>query len=153
MIKILRLKEEHIKEVYAIEIMSFSDPWSKAAFSELFQNPFYSVFVAIDAGNGGKTVGYIAARHIAEEAEIVNIAVHPEYRGMGIAEKLMKKILRYLMDIKVKIVMLEVRESNIAARGLYEKFGFYKTGVRTGYYRLPTEDAVLMNKDLEETTG
>ena len=78
------------------------------------------------------------------EAEVMNVAVHPEYRGLGISNKLMEALLDLGTKKGVSEYTLEVRVGNQAAIHLYEKFGFVGEGVRPGFYRKPTEDALIM---------
>jgi len=96
-------------------------------------------------------VGFVAARQTADEAEILNIAVHPEFRRKGIASALLRAALDEFLRSAVARVFLELRESNLPARGLYERHGFVPSGHRKGYYRDPTEDALCMHKEFTST--
>jgi ribosomal-protein-alanine N-acetyltransferase len=88
--------------------------------------------------------GYIIARPAANEGEILNLAVAAPHRGHGIARALVERALTRLGELGVATVYLEVRESNLAARTLYDRIGFREVGRRRGYYRRPREDAVLL---------
>lgn len=93
-------------------------------------------------------VGFLVARHSPPEWELENIVVAPEVRGTGIGKKLMDTLLVQARQTSSDAVLLEVRESNAAARRLYEKLGFRETGRRKAYYTNPSEDAVLYSKIL-----
>lgn len=87
-------------------------------------------------------LGFLAVQDLAGELEITQIAVRKDYQGQGLANQLMNTL-----SGRSEPVFLEVRESNKAARGLYEKFGFKKVGLRKKYYQNPVEDAVLMARE------
>ena len=92
-----------------------------------------------------KTVGYIGYMVIIGEADIINIGVLPEYRGLGIGNMLMDAMIDELKKNGATRVHLEVRKSNVAAISLYKKYGFIATGVSKNHYKEPTEDAIRMN--------
>lgn len=91
--------------------------------------------------------GFLLARVISPESEILNIAVSHKFRRMDIGSSLIDALLIELSKRNVETIWLEVRASNNAAIGLYEKKGFYVVGKRYGYYSLPTEDALLMYRN------
>ena len=92
----------------------------------------------------GALVGYVIAHRAADEAEVLNLGVVPERRRGGIGRALVKTLLAALASGGAKAVFLEVRASNAAAQALYRSFGFLPVGRRSGYYRHPTEDAVIL---------
>ena len=142
--RIVSLEEKHLDKIYEIEKSCFSDPWSKNAFADSLNSHFTEIYVALDGNDD--ICGYLAFNIIAPDCEILNLAVDPRYRRKGVANAL----LDFLFDVAKKkgceVVMLDVRESNTAAISLYEKHGFYRVGVRKGYYSSPVEDAILMDK-------
>ena len=95
-----------------------------------------------------KVVGFLVARAIVAEAEILNLCVAPEKRRSGLAEALLNTAVAELRRTRVDRLFLEVRESNTPAISFYEKHQFRETGRRPGYYRDPDEAAVLMMKEL-----
>ena len=99
-----------------------------------------------------RVVGFVAARQAADEAEILNIAVHPDFRRKGIAYALLHAALDEFLSSGVARVFLELRESNLPARNLYQRHGFVPSGRRKNYYRHPTEDALCMHKDFTSTS-
>lgn len=88
-------------------------------------------------------IGFLIARHLAPEWELENIVVAPAARRMGIGKRLLERLLDSVRETHSQAVFLEVRESNMAARQLYEKLGFLETSRRKSYYTSPLEDAVL----------
>lgn len=143
-----RMKREDCKIVAEIEKMCFSTPWSIESFEHEFTLDFAVYFTAREVD--GTPVGYIGVHNVLGEGEITMVAVHPDYRGKGIGEKLVRSLLDYEKNNGVTRVNLEVREGNISARKLYEKCGFMCDGLRKNYYTLPTENAVLMSVTLDE---
>jgi len=93
---------------------------------------------------GDAVVGYSIAHHAVDEGEILNLGVAPDQRRRGVGRALIESMLSRLGDEGVVNVFLEVRESNAAAQRLYAALGFTEVGRRPGYYRLPTEDAVIL---------
>ena len=89
-------------------------------------------------------VGYVIAQHAADQAEILNLGVATAMRRAGVGRALVRAALARLGAIGVRSVHLEVRESNDAARRLYQSEGFAAVGRRAGYYRRPEEDAVVL---------
>lgn len=89
-------------------------------------------------------LGFIIGRDGASEWEIENIAVTGAARRRGLGSRLLGEFLHHIRDIGAVEVFLEVRESNLAARKLYEKWAFIEAGRRTSYYQDPTEDALVL---------
>lgn len=128
-----------------LEKVCFSDPWSAAAFAELLP---LSYMVSLIAENGAGIGGYLIAREMAGESEILNLAVVPEARRAGLGRMLLDDGLARLRDRGAQRVWLEVRESNAAAQALYARRGFTTAGRRRRYYRAPVEDALILSMDL-----
>ncbi len=141
-----------IRAVAAIERACFADPWSEESFRRILGGSsaiFHVVGYPPDFG----VVGYVIAFSIGADAELLNIAVHPEHRGKGLAGQMLDAVLIELGARGVRNAFLEVRESNRAARGLYESRGFTGIGRRRNYYRRPVEDALVMRRMLEAARG
>ena len=126
--------------MHAIERAAFQDPWSAAQLTACLSAD--DVFLV--AERAGAIVGYAIAQVAADEAEIVNVAVAPTARGRGIGRALVRSAVAAAASCGARAVYLEVRESNAVARRLYEAEGFAVAGRRRGYYRTPTEDAILL---------
>jgi [ribosomal protein S18]-alanine N-acetyltransferase len=118
----------------------FSDPWSLGDFNECARSavPF------LVAEQRGVVTGYIIARRAADEGEILNLGVAPAHRRYGIGRALVEQVLALFRHDGVRKVYLEVRESNAAARRLYDRLGFAEVARRPRYYRRPVEDAVVL---------
>lgn len=126
----------------AIEARAFSDPWPASAFRDLIGHSHTRVQVAIDAT--GAIVGYCVMLHVLDEGEIANIAVAPEHRRRGIAQRLLDDALTAAIAQGLQAMFLEVRLSNEPARALYTSRGFAPVGRRRAYYREPVEDALVL---------
>ena len=139
------LKVEDSAAVAEMEQQIFSDPWSEKSVMETVQQKQSVCFAAEKAGH---LLGYLLAYHAADEAEIARIAVQKEARRQGAAGKLMQALEHYCEEHKMEKLLLDVRESNEAARSFYTKNGFVEDGIRQGFYTSPSEDAVLMSRQL-----
>lgn len=139
------LKVEDSAAVAEMEQQIFSDPWSEKSVMETVQQKQSVCFAAEKAGH---LLGYLLAYHAADEAEIARIAVQKEARRQGAAGKLMQAFEHYCEEHKMEKLLLDVRESNEAARSFYTKNGFVEDGIRQGFYTNPSEDAVLMSRQL-----
>jgi ribosomal-protein-alanine acetyltransferase len=93
---------------------------------------------------GGLVAGYVIAHHAADEGEILNLGVALAHRRRGVGRALVEQVLGTLAARGVRVVYLEVRESNSGARRLYEALGFGEVARRARYYRRPVEDAVVL---------
>jgi [ribosomal protein S18]-alanine N-acetyltransferase len=137
-----------LAEVHAIEVCSFSNPWHKTTFLGEIQNRSIAYpYVAVSEPEHA-IIGYIMFWLIEDEGQINNIAVHPDFRGKGIGEEIVRFALDKIRHLGGTFVTLEVRQSNAAAASLYQKMGFTLLGVREGYYQNPSEDARVMSLDL-----
>ena len=130
------------------ETSCFADPWSPAGIAELFENEAVVSLVAEAHRPKTRLAGYVFARAIAGEGEILTVAVLPADRRRGVGEALVAETLRSLLARGVGSVFLEVRESNEAARRLYDRYGFKVTGFRSNYYEKPREHALVLRCDL-----
>jgi len=118
----------------------FSDPWTLADFRECLAAAT-PVFVA---ARGHEVVGYVISRAAADEGEILNLAVAPGQQRHGVGRSLAQHALEDLAARGARSVYLEVRESNAAARRLYEGLGFEAVARRPNYYRQPAEAALVL---------
>ncbi len=135
-----------IDAIVQIENRSFTDPWSKASFEEAINSKNTTVFYVSD--DSGNIVGFSCLLMIDLEAEILNIAVDKNSRNQGIGSLLATHIINICRSNGVEDIFLEVRNSNVSARALYNKMGFTEIGIRKKYYSNPTEDAILMKLSL-----
>ena len=141
-----RMNESHVPQVAELEKICFKDPWSERSVASELRNPLSLWLVACEQGI---VAGYVGSQTVMGETDMMNIAVHPNFRRQGIAEELVDALVRELRTLESRCLTLEVRASNEAARNLYEKLGFAQIGRRPNYYRNPKEDALILRKEWE----
>lgn len=144
MIKIIPMNEGHVAQVAALEKLCFSAPWSENSIRSELTNPLSCWLVALE---NNAVVGYVGSQSVMGEADMMNIAVLPELRRSGIAQRLVEDLVAALRRMDVYCLALEVRASNEPAKALYEKLGFSQIGRRPNYYRNPKEDALILRKE------
>lgn len=105
--------------------------------------------VVLVSEEAGELYGFVCAQVAAGEWEIENVVVAPQFLRRGIANEMMRALIGRAKNEAAAAILLEVRESNLAARGLYEKHGFREVGRRPAYYKDPGEDAILYTLRLE----
>lgn len=141
MIELREMSEGDLPAVAALEKRCFTVPWSEESLRYAILSPQTACLALTE---DGEVVGYTMFACLFEDCEILNIAVSPEKRRRGFGRLLLATLLRAARDAGCERVFLEVREGNAPARALYEGAGFRPCGRRKDYYRLPTEDAILM---------
>jgi ribosomal-protein-alanine acetyltransferase len=143
-----------------------SAQWSEAQFLEMFAGGAADRIILVVAGaedsvpndskkgNAGPSLtrvqGFAVAHRVGNECEIENIVVNPESQRKGLGRILLEELLNRVQQVRCEAVFLEVRESNAAARGLYEKCGFREVGRRVKYYAQPQEDAAVYRFSRDE---
>jgi ribosomal-protein-alanine N-acetyltransferase len=136
------MRLDDLPEVHRIEAASFTTPWPEHAYrSELESNRLATYLVA---RVGSRLVGYGGMWLMVDEAHITTFAVHPAWRRQHIGERLLLAFLDLAIARGAHEATLEVRLSNLAARRLYEKYGFRPVGLRPRYYSDDHEDALIM---------
>jgi ribosomal-protein-alanine N-acetyltransferase len=133
-----------IDEIVAIEHESFTNPWTREMYLAEFAHHGVSFCYVARPSAAGTIVGFCSFWRVLDELHINNLAVRPAYRRSGAATALMTQVLREGARSGARRATLEVRESNAAARLLYERLGFSVAGIRKSYYTKPVEDAVLL---------
>ena len=141
---IVSMTEEHVPQIAELEQVCFSDPWVEAAIRSELENPLSYWLVALD---GEVLAGYIGSQTVLGEADIMNVAVAPEYRRKGIGRALLVRLQEDLCAKEVHSLTLEVRASNEPAIALYESLGYVQVGRRPNYYHKPKEDALILRKE------
>jgi len=137
------MKPEHISQIAEIESRCFSMPWTEKSLSDELGNENAHFLAAVFDGN---IIGYVGVIEICGEADITNVAVLPEYRGRGIARRLLARLIEAGKERALATITLEVRVSNTPAINLYQSFDFKPVGRRKNFYSHPTEDADLMTR-------
>ena len=138
----------HVTEAAQIEKLCFSEPWSEESLGYMYSSPHAYAVACIDS-QSGKLAAYGGLEYVLDEAELTNIATHPDFRRRGCAKAVTDALERFVRLHGVKRIWLDVRISNEPAICLYRKLGFEDAGVRRHFYRFPTEDALLMVKELK----
>ncbi|MFQ5689304.1 MAG: ribosomal protein S18-alanine N-acetyltransferase [Gemmatimonadota bacterium] len=139
---IREMRAGDLPAVLGIETASFANPWSAATFRNLLQRR--GVALPVAQAETGTILGYAVAWLAGQQAELGNFAVHPVARRQGVGARLLESTVVWARAHRVDSLFLEVRESNGAARRLYEKAGFQAVDIRPGYYSSPREAAVVM---------
>lgn len=142
-VEIIPIEDQYIDGILNVSMLSFPITWSKESFENELSNRYARYIVAV---MGNMVVGFGGMWIIIDEAHITNIAVHPEFRGLGIGGMIMDSLLRICSIENVSGITLEVRVSNEKAKNLYKKFGFVEEGIRKAYYEDNKEDALIMWK-------
>ena len=134
---------DEIDAILAIEQASFTNPWTREMYVAELKNEGVSFFY-LARDKGRQIVGFCSFWRVLDELHINNLAVVPEYRRLGVATALLRRVMEEAARFGIRRTMLEVRRSNTAARQLYERFGFVVTGTRSNYYTNPVEDALVL---------
>ena len=141
-----KMNPAHVVQIAELEPICFSDPWSEKSIASELDNKLSFWLVATE---GDRVAGYIGSQTVMDETDMMNVAVHPDFRRQGIAEALVNGLVEHLKTMGSHCLTLEVRASNVPAISLYEKLGFSEIGRRKNYYRNPREDALILRKEWE----
>ena len=144
-ISIERMQSSDIAAVAKAERTYFSTPWNESDLSKSLESDT-TVFWLAKAE--GELVGYISRMHSFETMDILTICVFEQYRRNGIASRLLAHLEREAGEKGVEKIFLEVRESNLGARSLYENNGYQLISTRKRYYSSPVEDALILQKEI-----
>jgi len=118
--------------------------WSQDQYVNLFAPEQLQNHVSLVIEEGTEVVGFIVGRLLSQECEIENVMIKGTARRRGLGSRLLGEFLDHVRSQGGQEIWLEVRESNVAARALYEKWAFREEGRRRGYYQGPTEDALIL---------
>ena len=141
---ITEMNASHVPQVAALEKICFADPWSEMSIASELQSLWSYWLVALEED---RVVGYVGSQSSIDEADIMNVSVHPDFRRRGVAEALIIRLVSDLKERGIHALLLEVRVSNTPAITLYEKLGFSQVGRRKNYYHNPKEDALILRKE------
>lgn len=134
---------DDLEQVMEIEEDLFAVPWTKEGYFT-FLTRDDSMFLVVE--EKGKILGYCGLLMVLDEGDVTNVAVCRDRQREGIGHFLVDSMLRLSAERGIRIIHLEVRESNHTAIRLYERMGFEKDGIRKNYYTDPVEHAVLMTR-------
>ncbi len=142
--RIEKMTRDQVPQVAELEKICFSDPWSENSVASELDNPLSLWLVAVQ---DGKVLGYVGSQSVLGEADMMNLAVDPAARRLGLGRAIVEALVAALRDNGVHCLTLEVRASNLPARKLYESLGFLQVGRRPNYYLEPKEDALILRKE------
>lgn len=148
MLKLREMRQEDSARIAELECEIFPDPWTEEGIKETFLQPHAFIAVAEDEQI---IQGYCIIYHVLDEAEIARIAVDVSGRREGIGSKLLEFCEKLSIERGAEIMLLDVRESNVAARSFYEKQGFCVDGMRKNFYDNPKEHALLMSRNMAKS--
>lgn len=143
MIRVRRASPADVGAIHEIEAVCSSSPWSMGQFTEELYEDFAHLLVAEEEG---EILGFADLHTVSDDAHINEIGVREDARRRGAASMLMEEMLRISEERGCVQISLEVRKSNVAAIGLYEKYGFTPAGIRRRFYVRPEEDGITMIK-------
>lgn len=138
------MNSSHMSQVAELEKLCFPDPWSEKSIASELNNPLSLWLVVTD---GARVAAYVGSQSVMDESDMMNIAVHPDYRRGGLARSLVEALVSELQKKGVRMLTLEVRASNAPAIALYDTLGFAQVGRRKNYYLAPKEDALILRKE------
>ncbi len=136
-----------MEAILTIEAAVFADPWPEQFFLPEFEDA-YSWFQVAEVD--GRVAGFVIARIVAQQGEIVNIAIDPAHHGSGLGGRLLDAAIGASVAAQCEAVWLEVRVTNEPAKRLYISRGFEAIGRRNRYYQKPVEDALVLRRTLPE---
>ena len=139
-----------LPRVADIEQQAIPAPWALAQLQEEIDA---ANSMALVAEEGGSLCGYAFYRACPPECELLHVVVAPQWRRHNVASSLLRQGFTALSHLGCTDCYLEVRLSNLAARSLYERMGFFQTGTRKQYYHQPDEDALLLSRNLNDGPG
>lgn len=145
MLAIRRMRQEDVPLVAELEQQTFTDAWSENALLETLAQ---KQTILLTAFEDKKLIGYVILYYVLEEGEIARIAVSPDYRRQGVGARLLLELESLCLDNGISKLLLDVRESNVAAYSFYEEHGFVKDGIRKNFYIGPKEHAILMSCEI-----
>ena len=139
------MNESHVSAVAELEKLCFSAPWSERSIATELRSE-WSLWLVEE--RDGVVVAYVGSQSSPPEADVMNVAVSPDFRRQGIGESLMVALGEALAQKGIETLTLEVRASNEGAISLYTRLGYEQVGRRPNYYTDPREDALIMRKEL-----
>ncbi|MBU5613608.1 ribosomal protein S18-alanine N-acetyltransferase [Geomonas azotofigens] len=138
---------EDLDTVLKIESASFPRPWTRRHFLDEMEHP--GSFPTVAATGDGEVAGYLCLKQVLDEAEILDVAVDPTFRGSGIGRALVDWAIAFCRVRKLRLLCLEVRVGNHEAISLYRHLGFAEVGRRKNYYE-NGDDAILMDLSIAQ---
>jgi ribosomal-protein-alanine N-acetyltransferase len=145
-VDVRRLSLHDLDAIERIENAVYPTPWSRSMFAGELAKPSSLSLGGFDP-DSGRLVAYLVVSRYVDAWHIMNLAVDPDWRRLGVASRLLDELFELTGSDPRRGYTLEVRVSNTTAIALYEHFGFESSGLRRGYYTDNREDALIMWKD------
>lgn len=136
------MRDEDLERVLEIETASFPRPWSRRHFQDEMESP--GSFPLVAQSGDREVAGYLCLKQVLDEAEILDVAVAPSFRGRGVGRVLVDRAVAFCRERELSLLCLEVRVGNEEAISLYRRLGFVEVGRRKNYYE-NGDDAILMD--------
>ncbi len=146
-VEIVEMDAGHVPQIAELERRCFQDPWSERLIAGELGNPLSLWLVALADGT---VAGYTGSQAVLDQADLMDLAVSPDFRRQGLGTRLLHELEARLYADGVRALLLEVRPSNAPALALYGGSGFREVGRRKNYYLCPKEDALILRKELTE---
>ena len=140
---------DDVQPVLMVEQKNHIAPWNRANFEGEFNKPYAHLWVLTDDETDQTVFGYVVFWHIDSSIEIINIVVDEQYRGLGLAKKMLQHVIQFSLKQSAQKLILDVRKTNQAAVFLYQKVGFVISQIRKGFYS-NGDDAYQMSLNLNE---
>lgn len=141
-LRIVPMDETNYTDAARLARENLREGWSEKTYEEQLKNPSDRTYIAYF---GEQACGFLSAWYVLDEIEINNVAVEKDFRRLGIGRKLFERLFEDLPEAERTV--LEVRESNAAAIGLYKSLGFVQAGIRKGLYSHPDENGLVMIRE------
>lgn len=145
MLIIRNMQLSDANEIARLEEEAFSDAWTEKGILDTFHQQ--QAFVVVGEMDD-KVVGYCIMYYVLDEGEIARIAVDDNCKRQGVGRAILNQVECICKEKGITRILLDVRESNGAARAFYRNYGFVEDGIRKNFYEMPKEHAVLMSKDV-----
>ena len=145
--EVIKLDKRDVHDLIELEAVCFAYNWTHEQFLLGLEK---SAFRVLGIRREGRLAAYMAFSLIEDEMEILNIAVHPDFRRQGLGKMLMNASFQICREHDIKKSFLDVKESNAPALALYRKYGYNTVGIRKKYYPDTREDALLLRYDFTD---
>jgi len=148
---VVKLELSDVPRLADLHKKVFSTAWGSDSFTSLLNDERVFGFVTYKVGDPNNIVGFIVARLVCDEAEIITLGVAPKQRRLGVGRLMINRLMQYLHCQRASVLFLEVDEKNTAAIKLYQSCNFRVFGRRSGYYadEQGRSDALMMRRDFK----
>ena len=140
------IREEDVRQIHEIEKLCFAMPWSEESILHDVRENVVARWLVLDDGEGNE-LAYAGMWFVLDEAQVCNVAVHPEHRRKGYGRMIFTALCDMAKANSMQLMTLEVRRSNLPAQALYHACGFLDVGYRKRYYEDNKEDALIMFRE------